>query len=69
MKIILQIVCMMREDVMVNKAIEYLQQELKEKDKTISYIIKSLQAKTTECDELISGKDFYLQKIETLEDK
>ena len=54
---------------MVNKAIEYLQQELKEKDKTISYIIKSLQAKTRECDELISGKDFYLQKIETLEDK
>ena len=54
---------------MVNKAIEHLQQELKEKDKTISYIIKSLQAKTRECDELISGKDFYLLKIETLEDK
>ena len=46
MKIILQIVCMMREDVMVNKAIEYLQQEIKEKDKTISYIIKRLKSKT-----------------------
>lgn len=35
---------------MVNKAIEHLQQELKEKDKTISYIIKNLQAKTKECE-------------------
>ena len=37
---------------MVNKAIEHLQQELKEKDKTISYIIKSLQAKTRECEQI-----------------
>lgn len=35
---------------MTDKAIEHLQQELKEKDKTISYIIKSLQAKTKECE-------------------
>ena len=30
---------------------------------------KQLQRKTAECEELISEKDFYLQKIETLEDK
>lgn len=54
---------------MTDEAIEHLQQELKEKDKTISCIIESLQAKTKECEELISGKDFYLQKIETLENK
>ena len=54
---------------MTDKAIEHLQLEIKEKDKTISCIIESLQAKTKECDELISGKDFYLQKIETLEEE
>ena len=30
---------------------------------------KQLQRKTAECEELISKTDFYLQKIETLEDK
>ena len=30
---------------------------------------KQLSRKTAECEELISEKDFYLQKIETLEDK
>ena len=54
---------------MTDKAIEHLQPEIKEKDKTISCIIESLQAKTKECAALISEKDFHLQKIETLEDK
>lgn len=46
---------------MTDKAIEHLQQELKEKDKTISCIIESLQAKTKECEEL---KKLLMQKDE-----
>ena len=46
---------------MTDKAIEHLQQELKEKDKTISCIIESLQVKTKECEEL---KKLLMQKDE-----
>ena len=54
---------------MVNKAIEHLQQELKEKDKTISYIIKSLQAKTKECEKYEQTLNSIVTTIKDLENE
>lgn len=52
---------------MTDKSIEHLQQELKEKDKTISCIIESLQAKTKECEKLKKEKENEIQNTVEME--
>ena len=44
-------------------------QECEQKDERIIELTKETLSLKQECEELISEKDFYLQKIETLEDK